>query len=651
MGRLKDPVPGASLVGGIGTFRLRCPEAERVELCLFDRPSSRRESARHELTSRGNGSWEIALPCGEGQLYGYRVSGPWDPEEGLRFNPAKVLLDPWALRIGRMPHWHDALDGQTPAGDPDRRDSAAWAPLAALVGLDGLPSIGERPGIEPSRVVVYEAHLKGLTALHPDVPERARGTFAGAAHPRILEHLVRIGVTTLELLPVQAHLDDRFLVERGLTNYWGYSTLGYFAPHPAYAMDPARIWTEWRAMVGAFHDAGIEVVLDVVYNHTCEGPFKGPQLSWKGLGSGWYRRQHEHPNLPEDFTGCGNTLDFRRDEVVRLCVESLSHWRTLGGVDGFRFDLGTVHGRLDGRFDPGAPFFEEVRDEPSLRGTRWIAEPWDATWDGYGVGKFPTGWLDWNDRFRDDTRRFWRGDDGADTSFAARFGGSPELFGERPGHESLQFVACHDGFTLHDLCAYSRKHNLANGEDNRDGSDHEVSDNLGVEGETLDPLLQRARAQRARNLLASVLLAPGTPMLLAGDERARTQRGNNNAYCQDNPLSWIDWGPAPEGWPDSHWIASLVALRTSILDQATWSLVPHDPGVVCLAWRTSRSEGLLLAQSAGPLRNLPLPGRYRRWLDTASGDLASPSLVAGGSCLLRPASLVLLEHVSGSRSA
>lgn len=645
MGTLPGPLPGASLLGGIGTFRLRCPEGDRVELCLFDSVGSRRESVRHDLSPKGNGLWEISLPCRDGQLYGYRVGGPWDPEEGLRFNPAKVLLDPWASRIGRMPRWNDALAGQAPNGKPDRRDSAAWAPLAALVGLEGLPSTGTRPRIDPREVVVYEAHLKGLTALHPEVPPGLRGTYLGAAHPRILEHLVRMGVTTLELLPVHAHADDRFLVERGLTNYWGYSTLGYFAPHPAYARDPARIWTEWRTMVRAYHDAGIEVVLDVVYNHTCEGPFLGPQLSWRGMGSAWYRRQPEHPNLPEDHTGCGNTMDFRSAEVVRFCVESLAHWRTLGGVDGFRFDLASVHGRRNGRFEPDAPFFDAVKGNPSLHGTRWIAEPWDATWDGYGVGKFPAGWFDWNDRFRDDTRRFWRGDDGADTAFAARFAGSPELFGDRPAHESLQFVACHDGFTLHDLCAYSRKHNLANGEDNRDGSDHEVSDNLGVEGEARDPLLQALRARRARNLLASVLLAPGTPMILAGDELARTQRGNNNAYCQDNSLSWIDWKDAPLGWPDASWIASLIALRRSLLEGATWNPVPHDPGVACLSWRSGKSEGLLLAQSAGPLRNLPLPGNYLRWLDTGTDEPAQAVLLAGGGCLLRPSSMVLLEHL------
>jgi isoamylase len=645
MGRHPGSGPGASLTDGVGTFRLRCREAERVELCLFDRPSSRRESSRHELSRTAGGLWEVALPCGDGQLYGYRVAGPWDPEEGLRLNPSKVLLDPWALRVGRMPRWHDGLAGQTPTGNPDRRDSAAWAPLAAVVDLSGLPSTGRRPRIDPDDLFVYEAHLKGLTALHPEVPERLRGTFLGAAHPRIVEHLVRMGVTTLELLPVQAHADDRFLVERSLSNYWGYSTLGYFAPHPAYAQDPARIWSEWRTMVRAFHEAGIEVVLDVVYNHTCEGPFLGPQLSWRGLGSPWYRRQAEHPNLPEDFTGCGNTMDFRGPDVVDFCVDSLAHWRTLGGVDGFRFDLASVHGRLDGRFDPGAPFFERLRGEPALEGARLIAEPWDATWDGYGVGKFPAGWFDWNDKFRDDLRRFWRGDDRAEAAFATRFAGSPELFGDRPARESLNFAACHDGFTLHDLCAYSRKHNLENGEGNRDGSDHEVSDNLGTEGPSRDPLLNTMRARRARNLLASVLIAPGTPMLLAGDERARTQRGNNNAYCQDNEISWLDWVEAPSGWPDDTWIASLMDMRRSLLKGATWTPVPHDPGVVRLTWRTATSEGLLLAQSAGPLRNLPLPGRFRLWLDTSTETADTPSLLAGGSLLLRPGSLVLLEHL------
>jgi len=645
MTRPQDRLPGVRWRQGVATFLLRSPHASGVDLCLFERVSARKESTRIPMARAADGLWEARAACAPGQLYGYRVAGPWDPAQGLRFNPSKILLDPWTLAVGRAPRWHDALVGEDSKGRPDGRDSAPWAPLGAVVDLAGLPTTGSRPRIREDRRVVYEAHAKGLTALHPDVPPDLRGTFAGAGHPKVVEHLRRLGVTTLELLPVQHHADDRFLVERGLVNYWGYSTLGYFAPHAGYASDPLRAWAEFRAMVRAYHDAGIEVVLDVVYNHTCEGPFGGPQLSWRGLGPEWYRRTHGHPLIPEDFTGCGNTVDFREPDVVRFVLESLGVWADLGGVDGFRYDLASVHGRLQGRFDPAAPFFAGVARDPRLSRLRHVAEPWDASWDGYAVGRFPSGWLDWNDRFRDDVRRFWRGDPGCEIPFARRMAGSADLFGARPASESLNFVVCHDGFTLHDVGAYSRKHNQANQEGNRDGSDHEVSDSLGFEGETDDPGTVFARARRARNHLASLLVAPGTPMLLGGDEFARTQRGNNNAYCQDNALSWIAWDAPPAGWPDTTWIAGLVALRGTLFAGATWESVPFQPGVVCLAWSGPGGEGLVLAQPAGPLRSLLLPGRFRRWLDTSGPEAPEPLLLPTGAILLRPASLQILERV------
>ena len=639
-------LPGARLVDGKGTFLLRAPRASRVELCLFDNIHARRESSRVFLERAHDGLWEARIPVAAGQLYGYRVDGPWEPSRGLRFNPAKVLLDPWALRVGRAPHWHDALRGDNGEGDLDLRDSAPWAPLGAVLDVSDLPPTGERPRVVPSRTVVYEAHVKGLTALHPKVPAELRGTFAGAAHPAVIEHLLRLGITTLELLPVHHHADDRFLVHRGLSNYWGYSTLSYFAPHATYAHDRRHAMAEFRRMVGAFHEAGIEVILDVVYNHTCEGPSLGPHLSWRGLGPEWYRRHTLRGHVDDDFTGCGNTLDFRQPAVVRFVAESLTYWAEIGGVDGFRYDLGSVQGRLHDKFDPEAPFFEAVRSSPVLGGLKHIAEPWDATWDGYAVGKFPHGWRDWNDKFRDDVRRFWRGDDGSELPFAERMTGSRDLFGDRAPLGSVNFVACHDGSTLRDICTWTRKRNDANMEGNRDGSDHEVNDNLGKEGETDKWEVQELRSLRARNLLASTILAPGIPMILGGDELARTQHGNNNAYCQDNRISWIDWNPLlPEGWPGPAWMGALLELRRTLLRDAFWSCVPHQPGIVCLSWTGLSHHGQFFAQAGGPLRVIPLQGTWRRWFDSSSPDISEPVLLPQGSCLLRPASMLLLERV------
>lgn len=646
MGGAVHRTPGARLIDGEAVFLLRAPGASRVELCLFDGIHARRESDRVAMSLARDGLWEARLPSREGQLYGYRVDGPWNPARGRRFNPAKVLLDPWALRVGRDPQWHDALHGDDGEGGLDLQDSAPWAPLAALVDLSDLPPVGVPPRVDPSRSMVYEAHVKGLTMLHPAVPSALRGTFEGAAHPAVLEHLLRMGVTTLELLPVQHHADDRFLVERGLSNYWGYSTLAYFAPHAGYARDRRHIWAEFRRMVGAFHEAGIEVLLDVVYNHTCEGPVDGPHLAWHGLGPHWYRLAGRRGIADEDLTGCGNTLDFRERQVVRFALESLSHWASTGGVDGFRYDLASVLGRLSGGFDASAPFFEAVRADPVLRSLKHVAEPWDATMQGYALGRFPSGWSEWNDRFRDDVRRFWRGDPGSEPPFAERMTGSRDIFGVRAPAASVNFVACHDGSTLRDQLTWTRKRNQANREGNRDGSDHEVLDAFGVEGESRDPETVLARARRARNLLASVLLAPGVPMILGGDERARTQNGNNNAYCQDNEISWIDWeAPLPHGWPGQEWIGALMRLRRELLDGAVWIARNDAPGVVHLSWQGPVRGGVLLAQAAGPLRVLPLEGTWRRWLDTSSPGLPEPLLVPQGSCLLRPASLLLLEKL------
>ncbi|HOX51038.1 MAG TPA: glycogen debranching enzyme GlgX, partial [Fibrobacteria bacterium] len=491
-------------------FHLLAPEATRVELCVFLDSGDSRPYARVSAGRSRDGIWRAFAPgVGVGCLYAWSVDGPRSiPLAG--FDPGRFLLDPAGWQIERAVASHGL-------------------PAMSRVVEPGFDWMGATPPrIEPHRRVVYEAHVKGLTRLHPGVPAPLRGTFAGLASPVVVDHLVALGVTTLELLPVHAHLDDDFLVERGLVNYWGYNTLSWFAPHPSLASDPRRAVDEFREMVRTYHAAGIEVVLDVVYNHSCEAGPAGQVHGLRGLGS-WYRIDPSDPMRYQDFTGCGNTLDFRLAHVREFVLASLRHWVALG-VDGFRFDLASVCGRMEAGFDPSAPFFGQLAEDPVL-GTRWmVAEPWDATMEGYGLGKFPSGWSEWNDRFRDDARLFWKGD-GSARSFGLRLAGSPDLFPQRGPQASVNYVACHDGFTVRDLATYAGKHNEANGEDNRDGSDWNHSDNLGDEGESTDPGVVLDRVRRVRNLLASTLLARGVPMLLAGDETGRTQGGNNNAYC------------------------------------------------------------------------------------------------------------------------
>lgn len=624
---------------------LRAPSAESVDLCLFDSVASRSESRRIPLAKASDGLWELATPLAAGQLYGYRVGGPWEPRKGLRFNPSKVLLDPWALEVGRLPRWNDSLVAVTASGAADPRDSAPFAPLGRLIDLDFLEELemAPRPLIPAGRELVYEAHVKGLTALHPAVPPHLRGTFAGASHPAVLDHLVRMGVTTVELLPVMQHVDDRFLVERGLTNYWGYSTLAYFAPHAAWSHDRSRPWREFRRMVSRFHDAGIEVLLDVVYNHTCEGPFDGPQLGFRGFGPDWYRRRPRHPEIQEDYTGCGNSLDFRRASVVRFCLDSLRTWAEFGGVDGFRYDLASVHGRLEAGFDPAAPFFQALGEDRTLSGLKHVAEPWDATWDGYAVGKFPDPWRDWNDRFRDDVRRFWRDGGPHAQEYALRMTGSRDLFPHRSPAAPVNFVTCHDGSTLHDILSWAHKTNEANGEDNRDGADHEIRSVIGPQGICLDPEVASRRGRRARNLLASVLLAPGTPMILGGDEFARTQRGNNNAYCQDNEISWMHWGEPPPHWPGPSWIGFVATLRHQYLSEARWERIETGDGYILLSWSTWKDRGRLVAQSGGKLRSIHLDGRFERLLDTSCEEESPVAQLPAGSFLLDSDALILLR--------
>jgi pullulanase/glycogen debranching enzyme len=578
-------------------FRLLAPQATAVSVGLF-RDEGASSPHRTVSASRGpEGVWTALVPSARpGALYAWSVDGPHLP--GTDFDPARFLLDPGGWEVARSPN--RGLCGLSRVANPE----FDWQGT-------------RRPTVSASRRVVYELHVKGFTKRHPSVPAALQGTYAGLVHPEALAHLKALGVSTVELLPAHAHLDDAFLLERGLLNYWGYNTLSWFAPQAGYSSD-GRGADEFRQMVRELHRAGLEVVLDVVYNHSCEDGLRGVTTSLRGLGT-WYRPDPADPSLYQDFTGCGNTLDFRLPRVRALVLESLRHWVRDFRVDGFRFDLAAVFGRLDGRFDPSAPFFMELAADPVLRDRILIAEPWDATAEGYSLGRYPRGWMEWNDRFRDDLRLFWKGEVDAH-AFASRMGGNSDLFPERGPCASVNYAACHDGFTLRDLCCYRHKHNEPNGEANRDGSDWNHSDNLGHEGDTVDPLLLEHRARRARNLLAGALLSLGTPMLLAGDEMGRTQCGNNNAYCQDNAVSWLDWG-SESVWPDPEWTASVIGLRRDLSDpsvEGPWLPADH-PDVSGVLLRDGRRRRLLLARRGRDPRPIPLPpGRWQLRLDTTT---------------------------------
>jgi len=554
MARHKPGMPyplGATWDGRGVNFALFSEHAERVELCLFDSRDAPREARRIRLAEQTDGVWHgylsDVLP---GQLYGYRVHGPWRPAEGLRFNAAKVLLDPYAKAIGRTTRWSDEVYGHR-LGDPgedltrDDRDSAPFAPLAAVAdgafiwGDDAPPRTGWH------RTVIYEAHVKGLTKLHPDVPEALRGTYAGVGCEPILRHLVDLGVTAVELMPIHHHAFERDLVDRGLTNYWGYNTLAFFAPDLRYAStrDPLESVREFKRMVRALHSVGIEVILDVVYNHTAEGNHLGPTLSMRGIDNAAYYRLTEDGRHYFDYTGCGNTLNMRSPRVLQLIMDSLRYWALEMRVDGFRFDLASTLARELHEVDRLSAFFDIIHQDPVLSQLKLIAEPWDLGEGGYQVGNFPVGWTEWNGKYRDAVRRFWKGDGGMVNELATRIAGSSDLYeasGRRP-YASVNFVTAHDGFTLQDLVSYDRKHNEANGEENRDGADENYSWNHGVEGESEDREVNDLRARQKRNLLATLLFSQGVPMILAGDELGRTQGGNNNAYCQDNETSWVHW--------------------------------------------------------------------------------------------------------------
>jgi isoamylase len=550
------PAPLGATWDGEGTnFAVRSGHAERVELCLFAQPADAAESLRISFPERTGDVWHCYMPdVRPGQAYGYRVHGPHAPDLGHRFNPAKLLLDPYAKAIGGTIAWSDALAGYpVRSADPDRdlildsTDSAGAMPKSVVV--DSAFTWGDdRPPRTPwNRTLIYECHVKGMTMLHPGVPEPLRGTYLGLVTDPVLDHLLRLGVTAVELLPVHHVASERRLLEQGLVNYWGYSSIGYFAPDVRYATRAVPLGgqvAEFKAMVKEFHHAGLEVILDVVYNHTGEGNHLGPTLSFRGLDNArYYRLRPENPRLQEDFTGCGNTVDLRHAGTRQLVIDSLRYWVEEMHVDGFRFDIAPVLGRGDTGFDPGAEFFHLVRQDPTLSQVKLVAEPWDLGPGGYQTGRFPVEWNEWNDKYRDAVRHFWRGNPGRVGDLASRLARSSDLYetSGRTPQASVNFVTCHDGFTLHDLVSYETKHNEANLEDNRDGTNHNLSRNWGVEGPTDAVHVLRMRQRIKRNFLATLAFSQGVPMLSHGDELGRTQLGNNNAYCQDSPITWIDW--------------------------------------------------------------------------------------------------------------
>jgi isoamylase len=550
----RSPLPDAPLLAGhpfpLGAhperggvrFAVTSSVADAVEVCLIGEDLTEQ---RVELTERTFGIWHAVLPgITTGQRYGYRVHGPFEPHNGVRCNPAKLLVDPYARRItGSLRSLDAALDhvGDPRIGERSTVDSLGQVPLSVVTSPGG-PATGVKPETPFEESVLYELHVRGFTRLHPEVPERQRGTYLGLAHPAVLEYLAGLGVTAVELLPVQSFADEPPLRAYGRHNYWGYSPLGFLAPHPAYASEPGREVEEFRTMVAAMHGAGIEVLVDVVFNHTCEGSITGPSLSYRGLDAPAYYLL-DSAGRDVDLTGTGNSLDAGSPTVVRLVTDSLRYWAGELGVDGFRFDLASVLGRPGGGpFDPNSSLLTAIACDPLLSECKLIAEPWDATGDGYRVGGFGVQWAEWNGRFRDDIRDYWRGELTV-RDLAYRLAGSSDLYAEssRRPWASVNFVTAHDGFTLRDLVSYNEKHNDANGEYNEDGSDDNRSWNCGVEGETDDERIVALRTRQARNLMATLLLSTGTPMITAGDERWRTQRGNNNPYCLDDETSWVDW--------------------------------------------------------------------------------------------------------------
>jgi isoamylase len=568
------PYPqGATWDGSGVNFAIFSDHADAVELCLFDQAYGAAETVRIRMPEQTAQVWHVYLPeARPGQFYGYRMYGPWDPRHGHRFNPHKLLLDPFAKGISGPIEWSDAMFGYPPDGRPD-------ADLA-LNTTDSAPGMSKGVVIEPSfswgddrspktpwhETIIYEAHVRGLTIQHPDLPTGTAGTYAALADYRVIRYLKQLGITAIELLPVHHFIDDKHLLDRGLRNYWGYNTIGYFAPDTRYgrARTAGAQVNEFKTMVKSLHNAGIEVILDVVYNHTAEGNHLGPTLSFRGIdNASYYRLVPGNERFYQDFTGTGNTLNMLHPRTIQLIMDSLRYWVLEMHVDGFRFDLAAALARELHDVDRLSAFFDIIHQDPVLSQVKLIAEPWDVGDGGYQVGNFPVLWTEWNGKYRDAVRRFWRGDPATVAELGYRLTGSSDLYarnGRRP-YASINFVTAHDGFTMRDLVSYNQKHNDANGEGNRDGESHNLSWNCGVEGETSDPAIKALRLQQMRNFMTTLLVSSGVPMILHGDEVARTQRGNNNVYCQDNALSWQPWDLSADQQDMLAWTRRVIQLR------------------------------------------------------------------------------------------
>jgi isoamylase len=585
-----DPL-GATFDGEGVNFAIFSANADKIELCLFS-DDGRKELARIAMGERDGDVWHIYVAgLTPGTRYGYRVHGPYRPEEGHRFNPNKLLLDPYAKKLTGGLKWSDAVMGYR-VGSPradlsfDTRDSAFAVPKSVVVDPSFSWGGDRNPRITRSSTVLYEAHIRGVTMQHPGVDPALRGTCLGLASDPVIEHLLKLGVTTIQIMPLHAYVDDRFLVSANLRNYWGYNSIGFFAPDPRYLREDA-IW-EVQAMVRRFHSAGIEVILDVVYNHTAEGNEMGATLSFRGIDNCSYYRLHQGGRYYVNDTGTGNTLNVAHPMVLRMVMDSLRYWVETFHVDGFRFDLGTVLAREPHGFDTNGSFLDAMRQDPVLSRVKLITEPWDLGPGGYQLGAFPHPFLEFNDRFRDGVRKFWKGEAGV-SELSRRISGSAENFDHsgRAATSSINFVTVHDGFTLEDVVSYNVKHNEANGEGNRDGKDDNYSDNMGVEGPTSNPAIMAARAQRKRNLIATVLLSQGTPFLLAGDEFGNSQGGNNNVYAQDNETGWLDW--ARRDLAFQRFVERLIALRKThpVLRQRLFlhSRPRRSDGIPDLYWR------------------------------------------------------------------
>jgi glycogen operon protein len=547
------PYPlGATWMGNGVNFALFSESATSVDLCLFDDIEARQENMRIPMIERTEQVWHVFLPDARpGQLYGYRVSGPYEPERGLRFNSSKLLIDPYAKAITGDVNWADEMFGYV-VGDEqedlvrDFRDDAWGMPKSVVMDTTFDWHDDRRPNTPRHESVIYEVHVKGFTKLHPDLPQQLRGTYAGLGSAVAIDYLKNLGVTAVELLPVHAHIDDKVLVDRGLTNYWGYNTIGFFAPHGEYASagQMGEQVNEFKTMVRSLHHAGIEVILDVVFNHTAEGNHLGPTLCFRGIDNiASYKLLPENPRFYMDFTGTGNTCETLHPRMLQLVMDSLRYWVLEMHVDGFRFDLASALARDHEGVKKLHPFFEAIQQDPVLAQVKLIAEPWDLGEGGYHVGNFPTRWSEWNGKYRDTTRSYWKGDEGRIGEMAYRLTASPDLYehDDRRPYASVNFVTAHDGFTLNDLVSYNEKHNEANGENNQDGENNNTSWNCGAEGPTDDPKIDMLRRKQQRNFLTTLFLSQGVPMLLGGDEFGRTQQGNNNAYCQDDEISWFSW--------------------------------------------------------------------------------------------------------------